>query len=57
MIGDTDSQECYAAMFDLFRDNEHFEELPGIRQALLRMIQAFTDMGLFDMVTDYPYYY
>ena len=57
MVGETESQECFAALFDLYRDNDYFAELPGIRQALVRVFDAFKDMGLYDMITEYPDYY
>ena len=50
--------ECYAALQDLFRDNAFFGELlPEVQFAFVRIIDTFTEMGLFDLVPDYPYYY
>ena len=50
--------ECFAALQNLFRDNAFFGELlPDVAVAFVRMVDTFTEMGFFDLVPDYPYYY
>ena len=49
--------ECYGALQNLFRDTQFFGDMPDTVEAFKRMMDAFTEMGLFELIQDFPYYF